>query len=66
MIAPTRPYPATIENLVFRLVRNTKGSMSDLISKERVLEALKRVKGPNLSDDIVSLGLISEIVIRGG
>ena len=40
--------------------------MSDLISKERVLEALKRVKGPNLSDDIVSLGLISEIVIRGG
>ncbi len=40
--------------------------MSDLINKERVLEALRGVKGPNLSDDIVSLGLVSEIVIRGG
>ena len=40
--------------------------MSDLISKENVLEALKRVKGPNLDDDIVSLGLVSEIVIRDG
>jgi ATP-binding protein involved in chromosome partitioning len=40
--------------------------MSELISKQQVLEALKGVKGPNLSDDIVSLGLVSEIVIRGG
>ncbi len=40
--------------------------MSDLINKELVLEALRGVKGPNLSDDIVSLGLVSEIVIRGG
>ena len=40
--------------------------MSELISKERVLEALKRVKGPNLSEDIVSLGLVSEVVIQGG
>jgi ATP-binding protein involved in chromosome partitioning len=40
--------------------------MSDLINKERVLEALRGVKGPNLNDDIVSLGLVSEIVIRGG
>jgi ATP-binding protein involved in chromosome partitioning len=40
--------------------------MSDLIDKERVLEALRGVKGPNLNDDIVSLGLVSEIVIRGG
>ncbi|MGA8688975.1 MAG: iron-sulfur cluster assembly protein, partial [Methyloceanibacter sp.] len=39
--------------------------MSEPISKERVLEALKRVKGPGLSDDIVSLGLVSEIVIHG-
>jgi ATP-binding protein involved in chromosome partitioning len=31
-----------------------------------VLEALKGVKGPNLSDNIVSLGLVSEIVIRSG
>ena len=40
--------------------------MSELISKERVLEALKRVKGPNLSEDIVSLGLVSEVVVQGG
>jgi ATP-binding protein involved in chromosome partitioning len=40
--------------------------MSEPILKERVLDALKHVKGPNLSDDIVSLGLVSEIVIRGG
>src|SRR3974377_500327 len=40
--------------------------MSEPILKERVLDALKRVKGPNLSGDIVSLGLVSEVVIRGG
>ena len=40
--------------------------MSEPILKERVLEALKHVKGPNRSDDIVSLGLVSEIVIHGG
>ena len=40
--------------------------MSDPILKEHVLDALKHVKGPNLSDDIVSLGLVSEVVIRGG
>jgi ATP-binding protein involved in chromosome partitioning len=40
--------------------------MSEPILKQRVLDALKQVKGPNLSDDIVSLGLVSEVVIRGG
>jgi ATP-binding protein involved in chromosome partitioning len=40
--------------------------MSEPILKERVLDALKHVKGPNLSGDIVSLGLVSEVVIRGG
>ena len=40
--------------------------MSEPILKEHVLAALKHVKGPNLSDDIVSLGLVSEVVIRGG
>jgi ATP-binding protein involved in chromosome partitioning len=40
--------------------------MSEAILKQRVLDALKHVKGPNLSDDIVSLGLVSEVVIRGG
>ena len=40
--------------------------MSEPLTKERVLEALKRVKGPDLSGDIVSLGLVSEIVIHRG
>jgi len=40
--------------------------MSEPILKERVLDALKHVKGPNLREDIVSLGLVSEVVIRGG
>ena len=40
--------------------------MSEPIRKERVRDALRHVKGPNLSDDIVSLGLVSEVVIRGG
>src|SRR6476620_11267517 len=40
--------------------------MSEPILTERVLDALKHVKGPNLSGDIVSLGLVSEVVIRGG
>jgi ATP-binding protein involved in chromosome partitioning len=40
--------------------------MAEPVLKERVLDALKHVKGPNLSSDIVSLGLVSEVVIRGG
>jgi ATP-binding protein involved in chromosome partitioning len=40
--------------------------MTEFISKERVLQALKGVKEPSLRDDIVSLGLVSEIVIHGG
>jgi ATP-binding protein involved in chromosome partitioning len=40
--------------------------MTEIISKERILEALKHVKGPNLSSDIVSLGLVSEVVIHKG
>jgi ATP-binding protein involved in chromosome partitioning len=38
--------------------------MPDPVTKDRVIEALKRVKGPDLRDDIVSLGLVSEIVIN--
>lgn len=38
--------------------------MTDLVTKENVLEALKRVKGPDLEDNIVELGLLSEIVIH--
>jgi ATP-binding protein involved in chromosome partitioning len=40
--------------------------MAEPITKEHVLEALKRIKGPDLGGDIVSLGLVSEVVINKG
>jgi ATP-binding protein involved in chromosome partitioning len=40
--------------------------MTELPTKQLVLEALKRVKGPDLGADIVSQGLVSEIVINKG
>ena len=40
--------------------------MSESLTKDHVLEALKRVKGPDLAGDIVSQGLVSEIVIHKG
>jgi len=40
--------------------------MPELLTKEGVLEALRRVKGPDLRNDIVSEGLVSEIVINKG
>jgi ATP-binding protein involved in chromosome partitioning len=40
--------------------------MVDPVTKERVLEALKRVKAPDLAGDIVAQGLVSEIVIHKG
>jgi len=40
--------------------------MTELLTKERVLDALKHVKGPDLRDDIVAQGLVSEIVIHKG
>ncbi len=36
------------------------------ITKDEVLKALKAVKGPDGKNDIVSLGMVSEIVIRNG
>ncbi len=36
------------------------------ISKDQVLEQLKRVKGPDLQDNIVALGLVSDILIDKG
>ena len=36
------------------------------VTKERILDELRRVKGPDLESDIVALGLISEIVINNG
>ena len=35
------------------------------VSKELVLQALERVKGPDLDDNIIALELVSEIVIHG-
>jgi ATP-binding protein involved in chromosome partitioning len=40
--------------------------MTELLTKQRVLDALKRVKGPDLANDIVSEGLVSEVVIHKG
>jgi ATP-binding protein involved in chromosome partitioning len=40
--------------------------MANTVTKERVLEELKRIKGPDLEQDIVLLGLVSEVVIHGG
>jgi ATP-binding protein involved in chromosome partitioning len=40
--------------------------MAEPLTKERVLAELKRVKGPDLDGDIVSLGLVSEVVINKG
>ena len=36
------------------------------LSTEQVLSALERVKGPELSSDIVSLGMISDVMISDG
>jgi ATP-binding protein involved in chromosome partitioning len=36
------------------------------VSREQVLDALKRVRGPDLSGDIVSLGMISDVMISEG
>ena len=40
--------------------------MTETLSKDQVREALRRVKGPDLSGDIVSLGLVSDIVVSDG
>ena len=34
------------------------------VTQARVLEALKRIKGPDLTSNIVDLGLVSEVLIR--
>ena len=41
-----------------------KGKDMDVVTNEQVLERLSRVRGPDLSDDIVSLGLVSDIFIQ--
>ena len=37
--------------------------MTETLTKDQILAALKGVKGPDLGEDIVSLGLVSEVVI---
>jgi ATP-binding protein involved in chromosome partitioning len=37
-----------------------------MATKEAVFEALKRVRGPDLEGDIVSLGLVSDVVVSNG
>ena len=36
------------------------------LSKEQVVERLRRVRGPNLDSNIIDLGLVSEILIKDG
>ena len=36
------------------------------LTKEQVLERLRQVKGPDLKDNIVDLGLVSEILLKDG
>ena len=43
---------------------NGKGAKDAGVTKEQVLEELERVKGPDLSDNIVAMGLVSEVVIH--
>ncbi len=40
--------------------------MAGTITKEQVIEALKGIRGPDGRTDIISLGIVSEIVIHGG
>lgn len=40
--------------------------MTETLTKDQILAALKGVKGPDLSSNIVSLGLVSEVVINKG
>ena len=40
--------------------------MSQTLDRTAILEALKRVKGPDLEGNIVDLGLVSEVVIANG
>src|SRR5680860_1648721 len=40
--------------------------MTETLTKDQILAALKGVKGPDIDDDIVSLGLVSELVIHKG
>ena len=36
------------------------------VTKEQVLETLRKVRGPDLEGDIVSLGMVSDVFISDG
>jgi ATP-binding protein involved in chromosome partitioning len=36
------------------------------VSREHILERLRRVKGPDLESNIVDLGLVSEVLVKDG
>jgi ATP-binding protein involved in chromosome partitioning len=40
--------------------------MAEFVTKDAIREALKQVQGPDMAGDIVSLGMVSEVVIRDG
>ena len=37
-----------------------------MITKENILEALKKIQDPELKRDIVSLGMVKEVLVQGG
>ena len=44
----------------------TFAGVTETLTKDQILAALKGVKGPDFDEDIVSLGLVSEVVIVDG
>ena len=46
--------------------RNEESQDMAKITKDAILEQLRKVKGPNLEGNIVDLGLVSEIVVASG
>ncbi len=44
-------------------ILNVSEPMSSPITKDDIINALRRVKGPDLDDNIVDLGLVSEVVL---
>ena len=47
-------------------MRGWFGGKGESVTQEQVRERLRRVKGPDLEGDIVSLGLVSEIIVQDG
>jgi ATP-binding protein involved in chromosome partitioning len=48
-----------------REARASGGGECRILTEEQVLEALRRVKGPDLSGDVVSLGMVADVMISG-